>query len=280
VTAYRPRFVKQLDGSQFAGVNCTCAAGAMALDRDTLGKKTSTGAIIRNWTGDVVGGTRQQQVADAIKQAYHVTLDVQTPIPFVTAMGRLDKGEGMMLAGQSAATRGTKWSASETFGGNHQWYVNERRKTATGYEWLVYDPLADGRRPGIAQSPMWIPEHVCLDFARRLDVGGHELGYGHFFAVFTKDTEPHVILKFDGTPTIPFPDHCRGRKGSSDIARRIRPGPGTQYAPIQLLNVGQAFTAYQWANGSTVDGLMRWYGDESGTRWIAASGLTQRGGAS
>ena len=38
----RPAQVDQLDGSRYAGLNCNCAAAAMALDRHTLGEHRTT----------------------------------------------------------------------------------------------------------------------------------------------------------------------------------------------------------------------------------------------
>ena len=275
MTAYRPAFVKQLDGSKYQGLNCTCAAGAMALDRDTLGRKTSTGAIIRNWTGDTVGGTRQSQVADAIERAYGVELDVETPILTATALSRLDSGQGMMLAGQSAATHGTKWSASETFTGNHQWFDNERRKNsqvAGGYEHLIFDPLADGRRAGIAKSPFWVPENVVLDFARRLDVDGRgtRLGYGKFYAVFTHDTEPHIVLRYGGVEL--KPPRVKTIQVPAGHKANVRSRPTTA-APIVNRKVnGSHFTAYQrTTTGQLIGGSRIWFGNIDGTRWLHVS---------
>lgn len=199
--AYRPAQVNQLDGSQYQGLNCTCAVGAMALDRTTLGGKRSTGAVIRQATGDTKGGTTQRQVADAIFNKWSVMLQVNTPFPIDQAWKYLDEGQGIMLAGQASATRGTKWQADENFGGNHQWFDNERRKNsqvAGGYEHLIFDPLADGRRPGIAKSPFWIPEAYVHQFTSRLNVAANPasnyvaLGLNQVYAAFTRDTEPYL----------------------------------------------------------------------------------------
>jgi len=275
MAAYRPAFVKQLDGSKYAGLNCTCAAGAMALDRETLGKKTSTGAIVRNWTGDTVGGTRQRQVADALDRAYDVELDVETPIGTTTALGRLDDGQGMMLGGASSATRGTRWSASETFGGNHQWFDNERRKNsqvAGGYEHLIFDPLADGRRAGIAKSPMWIPQAVVLDFAKRLDLDGkgNLIGTGRFYAVFTHDTEPHLVLRFGAIAIVP--PQIKVIKVPVGQQANVRSGPGTTYKIINRAPNGTKFRAWQrTTKGQLLAGSRVWYGNVDGTRWLHAT---------
>jgi len=272
MSTYRPRQVNQLDGSRYAGLNCTAAAGAMALDRETLGKKTSTGAIIRNWTGDTVGGLRQQQVADAIERAYGVELDVRTNIPTADALALLDKGHGMMLAGASAATINTKWRASETFKGNHQWFVNERRKVTGGYEHLVFDPLADGRRTGIADSPFWMPEAIVLDFAKRLNVSATPdqnyvpLGPGRFYAVFTHDTEPHLTLRYGASAITPVIKVVKVPTGQQ---ANVRSGPGTEYKVINRAPNGSRFRACQVkTNGQLLAGSRKWFGNIDGTRWL------------
>jgi hypothetical protein len=56
MTTYRPHQVSQLDSSQYAGLNCTCAAGVVALDRETLGAKRTTGARVRQLAGNTVVG--------------------------------------------------------------------------------------------------------------------------------------------------------------------------------------------------------------------------------
>ena len=272
MTAYRPAFVKQLDGSRFAGTNCTCAAGAMALDRDTLGKKRSTGAIIRSLTGDTSGGTNQRQVAAAIEGHYGIQLDVKADISYADGLKRLDAGEGMMLAGAERATHGTKWEASPTFMGNHQWFDNERRKNsqvAGGYEHLIYDPLADGRRAGIAKSPFWVPENVVFDFARRLDLNGNGtlLGYGKFWSVFTHDTEPHFVARYGGVRLSPA--QVKVIKVPSGLKANERSRPTTAASRTRALANGTKWTAYQkTTTGQLLAGSRVWYGNIDGTRWL------------
>ncbi len=281
MTAYRPRQVDQLDGSRFAGSNCTAASAAVALDRETLGRKTSTGAIIRNWTYDTVGGLRQSQVVDALERAYGVELDLDLGVATADAFKRLDAGHGMMLAGQSSATRGTKWSASETFGGNHQWFLNERRANSQvfgGREHLVYDPLADGRRDGIAQSPFWIPEPLVLLFASRLNVSANPdtnyfpLGPGKLYAVFTHDTEPHLVLRYGATVIKP-PNRKTINVPKGERAN-VRSGPGRKYRLLNTRADGGTFVAFQvTTKGEKLGRSSRWFGNIDGDRWIHRSGF-------
>lgn len=187
---YRPAFVPQLDGSAYGGLNCTCAATAIAIDRATLGATTTSGAAVRAATGDTSGGTNLPQNADAAA-TFGVDLVVYSGITTSAGLALLDEGRGMVLQGGYAAIRGTRWQGSEVFDENHALFVNERRpnpNVAGGYEWLVYDPLADGRRPGIARSPHWIPQAVMLNFAARLAFGSNLLGSGRLYAMFTDDT--------------------------------------------------------------------------------------------
>jgi len=264
MTAYRPRFVKQLDGSAYAGSNCTAAAGAMALDRQTLGAQRTTGARIRQLTGDTIGGLNQRQVANAIYAGWHQTLDVETPLSTSVAFVKMDAGMGLMIAGQEGATHGTKWQGSETFTGNHQWYVNERRRNsqvAGGYEHLVYDPLADGRRAGIATSPFWVPENMVLDFARRLNISLTPdstyvpLGYGHLYVVFTRDTEPHV--NYWGAD-VPAALRAVNHSGES-VAIAVRQAGDDYGSRVDMADLVAAFKKLNHNYGSIIDSSdIRW----------------------
>lgn len=289
----RPRsLVEQLDGSRYAGLNCTCAAGAMLASRATMHAKNPTGAAVRRETGDTTGGTTLRQVQAALLRGWDVEVDVELGVSFSMLDQRLHAGQGAILQGWEAVTRGTEWQASETFSGNHAWYVNHGRgwsQRADGLwiaeEYFVYDPLADGRRPAIATAPFWIPRAVVMQWAGRLDVSDPAepyvpLGIGKVYAGFSKDTEPHVHLR-DGATKIadPFPDrlvvrHPRGRLVN------VRRGPGASFPIVDKADPGDVFVAFQHDSGSEIDGVSTWYGDHNGTRWINGSRLRGRGGVS
>lgn len=263
----RPVFVKQLDGSRYAGLNCTCASAAMALDRHTIGAKHATGAYVRFLTGDTTGGTTLAQVDAALARTWGVNLDVEYGLSWDAFSTRIRAGQGAILQGWAAVTRGTRWQASETFGGNHAWYVNDRNDDG----FLVYDPLADGRRPGIAKSPMRIPAAVVREFAGRLNVGDpaegyHALGLGKVYAAFTKDTEPHVHLRSTARRTVPFPDQVRVNR---DVIA-VRNGPGPRARIIDQLHRDDLFTAYQETDN--------YLGSHGGTRWVRKDRVRGEGG--
>lgn len=282
MTTYLPRFVPQLDGSPYQGLNCTCAVGAMAVDRETLGAKTTTGARVRQMTHDTSGGTTQRQVVNAVNANFDTGLELALNISTNDALKRLDSGEGMMLAGRSSVTRGTRWQESETFGGNHQWWDNERRRNsqaAGGWEHRIYGPLGDGRRAGIANfAPhgLWIPQAVVLDFAHRLNVStdpDHSyvpLGYGKLYAAFTQDTEPHLELHWGGHPIVP-PKAMYIKVPTGQRANK-RTRPNLTGRVVDQMRNGERFNAYQKTiKGQNLGGSSVWYGNVDGTRWLHSS---------
>ena len=91
-TYYLPRLINQLDGSHFAGSNCTMASGATALDRHTLGRKLCTGAKMRAHSGDTSGGTN----LDDLDRAWHVghgeDLDSRRMMPWNDFIAKVTAG--------------------------------------------------------------------------------------------------------------------------------------------------------------------------------------------
>lgn len=268
----RPVFVKQLDGSRYAGLNCTCAAGAMALDRHTIGAKKTNGATVRMYcrnddgTPDVTGGTRLTQVADALERRWDISLTVRLGETFDYFAEQIRQGRGAILQGWAGVTKGTKWQASESFAGNHAWYVNDHNDD--GY--LVYDPLADGRRAGIATSPMRIPKSVVMEFAGRLNVassGYRALGHGRIYAAFTRDTEPHAHFHPRAWKTKPFPD--RVRFDENRVAVFAEPDGDSKV--IRRQNNGELFVAFQQTEN--------FLGSHNGKAWVRKRQMRRIGGS-
>jgi hypothetical protein len=187
---YRPGLVIQGDGSTYQWLNCGPASSAMHLDRDTRGAETSTGAHVRNLTGDKSGGTNLAQDDAALLKGWPPIdhMDVRPKLPWSEAMAHLDRGQGFSLSLSYAPFSGTEWDGAPGFRKNHRVFVNER----SAGELLVYDPLADGRRVGIPQGPDWIPEDLVRRAAGLLDLDGQGnlLGQGYAQLGFTRDTEP------------------------------------------------------------------------------------------
>lgn len=263
----RPVFVKQLDGSRYEGLNCTCACGAMAIDRSTLGAKRTNGAAVRLTTGDTTGGTRLAQVDDALNAGWNVNLDVEFALSFETFMDRIKAGQGAILQGWEAVIRDTKWSASPTFGGNHAWFVNDHN----GDGFLVYNPLADGRRAGIAKSPYRIPKVVVREWAGKLNIAKvgdpyKPLGIGKVYAAFTRDTEPHVHLHSRASRTTPFPDRTRFAEDNVPVFR----DPNSDSKVVDRQDSGVLFVAFQQTQ--------HYLGDHNGTKWVRKRQMNYVGG--
>jgi hypothetical protein len=267
VTAFHERFVKQLDGSRFASVNCTMAAAASLAHRHTLGKRRFTGAKVREATGDYVGGTTLDQARSALMKLGISGLPLVQRGMRLSDFYRALRGRGSIVQGSAQATYGTRYRASFTFRGNHAWYV------ARGKGWdaqgrpafvLVYDPLADGRAKGLARSPFWLPRYLFERFCYLLDFGYERLGPGHVYALMSKVTVPHRHV------TVPAAVYYRA-KLPVKAGYRIRRRPG---GAIVRASRGETFDAWQkLSTGPLMGGSRVWYGDHSGTRWVHRSAL-------
>ena len=230
---YRPRIQHQLadpcyirrpDGTLYrsAGDNCTCFAGAMAADRHTMGRTVPSGCAVRRRTHDTAGGTNLGQVAYALSAGWAVVLDIRYRVRWTDVFRLIDEGRGAIIQGQYWVIRDSPFRGSETFSGGHAVYVNEVRDDG---RFLVYDPLADGRRAGLADGPDWWPGTLLRKFAGALRFPtGAVLGDGLAYAAFTRVTptiQPPVPasarLRMSYQPATPMlnengsPARCRVR---------------------------------------------------------------------
>ena len=290
---FRPRPVFQLKrdpkhpiGSRLGGVNCNPSAGATLVDFVTCGAKRTTGAAVRELTKDNEGGTVLSTVVAALRRGFAIDIDIDTA-SFDRVVKALNSGRGVTLCGSSIVTRGTRFQASEKFDGNHQWALTDTRKGEGGrLEILVFDPLADGRRRGIATSPMWIPANIVRDFAGRLDlrskaekaakrprrplgVGRATYGLTEVVACAGKAVPvPRVRLR-------PGASLMNGQAGRDRVVRvavaRIRERPTTTSDIAGRKRAGDTFRAFQRIKGQRVAGDQIWLGDRTGERWMHTS---------
>jgi hypothetical protein len=241
-TGYVPRFVKQLDGSRYAGLNCTCASAAMAADDDSCGAKRTTASAVRSWTGDTNGGTTLAQVDAALQSHLGVDLDVRYRYPWTEFVRRIDKGEGAILQGWYMPIRNSRFRGSETFGSNHAIYV------PTG--WGAMDPLADGRRPGIYKyHGEAYPQSLLRDFAGKLNIGGTgryvALGAGLVYAGFTRDQDVTYKAIVHPTPPAKTVEYSLYTVTNGVISRRVqRTTTGFTVASVSPPRL------YRWPSGS------------------------------
>lgn len=188
---YRPTFRKQGDGSRCGWSNCGCASQAMAAQRHRRGvdPKNAHGwppmpAEIRNQISPhSCGGTDLHQNDAAAIHLYGVDMAVRYGVPWATFQSLIISGRGAVVQIRYSVIAPTKFDGSPGFTGNHAVYVNERRASDGAY--LVYDPLADHRRPGIPQGPQWWPASLLKAAAYAMP----GTATGCINASFTRDTE-------------------------------------------------------------------------------------------
>lgn len=300
-TPYRPDFQPQnpaiapcrIDGQDFGWRNCSPNSVAMLVDRSTIGQRQPSGCSIRRRTGDESGGTTLNQCVLAAKAMYPGDGRVQAIVVRVganviapeAAAHELKRGRGMVVQGDAGALVGG--SHQSTNGPvAHAVYVNEGRGWDGDIpdEVLVYDPAADGRRD-MDQGPSWWRWTELLRFAAALipdpiNHPGRRLGPGKFYAAFGPDTEPHVILRYGGVKTKPFPDRTRAvaPKGRT-VNVHSRPDT-SQETVVDTLADGELFEAYQVTrSGAPFRGSTVWYGDQDGRGWVHAARLSHKGGS-
>lgn len=291
---FRPRAVFQLrrdpkhpKGSRLGGVNCNPSAGATLVDFVTCGARRTTGAAVRELTRDTVGGTSLSVVVAALRRGFDLDIDVNTG-SFERVIKALKAGRGVSLSGSSIATVRTRFKASETFDGNHQWAVTDIHRNAAGeVELLVYDPLADGRRRGIATSPMWMPVDIVREFAGKLDLRSlaekaakrprRPLGLGRATYGVTEvasctpatPKRPPTVTVNTGASLV---NGQTGRKRTVKVpVGRIRERPTTTSDIVGRKRAGEMFLTFQVVKGQKVAGSRIWYGDRGGERWMHSS---------
>jgi hypothetical protein len=195
--------VIQGDGSTFQWSNCTCASGAVGLDADTCGAHRTTGERVRELTGDTSGGTNLNEVDAALLRGWpdRDHLDVRLGIAFTDAIAMVDANQPCLVqGGYNLASIGL--SGSPGFHGNHCMFWGDVKiarlpSGAIDYaasEALIWDPLWDGRRPGIPDRRFrWIPLATLRDFCGLLDLSTARasdlLGAGRAYAAFV-NTRP------------------------------------------------------------------------------------------
>lgn len=169
---YRPRQRYQLTGSSLQSSNCGPASAADLADRYSLGAIDLTPDEMRKLTGDRVGGTTIRQLAEALEKVHVplVVFDYRDGMDADRFRALVKSGVGA-IANMDYSKVPEKLEADKDFEELHSMYADRWRADAPLFDgtrgpgYLVFDPLADGRRPGIPLGPDWWPEralHRCL----------------------------------------------------------------------------------------------------------------------
>jgi hypothetical protein len=182
-----PKFQAQnpaISGYKYGWASCTAFSGAMAASFDKQVPLLVTGGVLRNETGDFVGGLNLRQIDDALKAHQGVDLAVLTPTTWADFVARLRAGQGAVLQGYYAPIAASPFDAGNGFKGNHAIFVPPN--------FAVMDPLADGRFRNVYRYHGQVyPAALLRSFAGKLNVGStsyRALGDGKVYAAFT---HPH-----------------------------------------------------------------------------------------
>ena len=163
---YRPAHVRQLGwGTELDGENCTMASACIALDRQTLGAKTSNPPEMRSYQNDQVGGTDLNDAKFAWSNGFNETLSVHWGTSWASFVSMIQGGRGGLLQGKYSQIH-DEYSSQRSFDGGHAMYINEF--SPDGYA-LVYDPLAGG--------PRWMPGDMLRDYAEAFGGGACNVAY-------------------------------------------------------------------------------------------------------
>lgn len=152
------------DGGPLGWLSCASTATAMLIAFETAGAKHPSGGDVRactrnaDSTPDVRGGTKPSQNVDAALRCWGVTLDYRV-LDFEEAWRLSDREDvALSISISYVPISGTEFDGSPGFRGLHQ---------IVRHAGLVYDPLADGRRPGISRGPQPWPKALLRDAVGR-----------------------------------------------------------------------------------------------------------------
>lgn len=280
-----------INGRLLGWTNCGPAAAAMGIEQGTLGGQRPDDCVVREATGDTIGGTTMSQVA-AVSASYGVPIEVHVGAGVATPAylaGQLHLGRGTHVQGNAEAMLGTPYRS--TAGRvNHSVHVAEGQGWyLQGSVWLprevlVYDPAADGRRAAwgkAADGPDWWPWATLLAFAAALRPHGDggpsdntsRLGPGAIYCGLLPRPKP--AIRYARTAALGAPGHNRVRPPVAGRLVNVRSGPGMQYPVVFQLAAGDYFVTYQQTTAADqhLSPRARWAGSQDGKQWVHASGL-------
>lgn len=175
----RSTYVDARGNQHLAGwANCTAFVAAMGAEFDSGVKLTGT--QVRQESSEPVPDPRSpgldlSQIA-AVLGRHGIDLDVERGIAFDDLDDMRRAGHAIGLQLDYGPIQHTTFSGDPMFGDGHI------------VLWLpsgdVFDPLDDGRRPGIAKSPVRIPVELLREAAGKLvlDAAGRTVGLGKAYA--------------------------------------------------------------------------------------------------
>ena len=262
---YRPRFIKQYNDPTtiYDWDDCNMAAGAMALDFDTLGHVQVLGGQLRaaSGHGSTPGGTNLNDLARGWAH-YGQALHIGTGNHFADAMTAIKQVRGVVLQGLYGALPKAYHTPhnSQGFAGAHSVYLNPEVDAHGSI--LMGDPLND--------EWIWVPQAALAAFANAL--GSSQLGASNPQRIFFATSDPHVPAV---TPSDPQP-YIHTVQVTATPNLNVRAQPNTSSAIVGSLATGAkvSTTALRVRGGAySVSGVVRtdWLGFtfKGATAWIA-----------
>ncbi len=157
-------FVRQLDGSPFAGENCGPASVASALRWSTEHTVAPTPSLVRARLGDTDGGTKPSELPTAWesfrepakRRGYELAeIRYRESVDFAKLPELLWRGDAAMVAvDYSKVPRELR--GDPDFLGYHAVFAAAISQKAGTTKIKIYDPLCDGRRATIpGPGPVW-----------------------------------------------------------------------------------------------------------------------------
>jgi len=184
-----------VSGGSTGPVDCTAWSASRAIGHATCGVERPSGRIIRLLSSEPIPSPRSPglnlpQVRDVAWDSFRVFLDVRIGAQAVS----FDEYEARRLAGQGAILQvgygpiaDSRWDAGRGFRGGHALFESIH---------ATYDPLADGRAPGVFRHDGAVYDReVIKRAAGALVLGSSKLGVGKVWAAFTRDVIPDYRVR-------------------------------------------------------------------------------------
>ncbi len=192
--------------------NCapTCTAMLINFANPTLhpqGADVRRNIVDEDGRPDTQGGTTPTQNVAAAKHGFGVTLDYQIlPIDQIWAMGSTDDTM-LSLSISYAPVAPTKYDGSPGFTGFHDVVLYKRQ---------IFDPLADGRRPGIPLAPDPWPFDIVK---RALEGYSHRVNRGCVIVAKAPKSKPkRYSVRFEPGAIFVYP-HTGGRRRDDGFSK-------------------------------------------------------------
>lgn len=265
---YKPgtRWHNVVNGHDYDSENCMAAGGSIAAAIQSGFSRTFSPGDIRNHQDDFSGGIGVDDVQVALARLGLPKI-ITTPTDWPGVIQWVREGRLVILAVQySKVPRPVQAQKGGTF--DHMLAVCNLYADGTID---LYDPLAVEIQRVEQSSVRPAAEAIAL----------RERGDATRLFVGATNILPLVgpTLRYGGRPVPKGQDRTRalGVHGSS-VNVHSRPTTGTA-SVVGQLPTGALFIAYQLTTGDPFEGSRIWYGDKTGTRWIAAKRLSHIGGS-